>query len=43
MGATGAIGASIAGLYRLPAFGKKVLSFLRDLEDFRYERRERRR
>jgi hypothetical protein len=29
-------------LLRLPAFGRRVLDLLRDLEDFREERRKRR-
>jgi hypothetical protein len=42
-GVLGVIAVALFAVFRLPAFGKRVISFLRDLEDFREQRRNRRR
>ena len=39
----GVLAVAFFAVLRLPAFGKRVISFLRDLDDYRDERRNRRR
>lgn len=43
IGLLGVLSVAFVALLRLPSFGSRVLSFLRDLEDFLEERRSRRR
>jgi hypothetical protein len=42
IGLLGVLSVAFVAMLRLPSFGRRVLSFLRDLEDFLEERRNRR-